>query len=240
MKKKLLAYLCMTVMAISLVGCGSSSISDSSDKKTNAETTTDEDGVIDEDQTTTKKKSKKDKDETTLEKDETTDEDETTTDEDESATEREISGGTDDWTAYTGTGYSLSASDDWTKYDYAASDLTLASLGTSADGFTENITVVLQDLSSYDLDLEGFNNLSVKQYETQGNTVISNKKTIVNGVDGYLLESEMEQDGVLCCCLQFYTLVDDTAYIFTFVGDSDGYSELSDDVLDIFSTIVFD
>ena len=147
---------------------------------------------------------------------------------------------TTDWTEYKGTGYSLSAPKVWVKYDYEASELTLANSVTSTDSFAENITAVTQDVSAYDFDLEGYKDLSLNQYEYLNYTVISTDKMTVNGVDGYYLVCTTEAEGMLCYCAQYLTLIDDTAYIFTFAADTKGYQELSEEVKDIFSTIKFD
>ena len=226
MKRKIFAYLCLAVMAVSLIGCGSKSAS--SDTKKESTTT--------EDETTTDKKSS-DEDETTTGK-KSSDEDETTTDKNSSGEDRDVD--TTDWTEYKGTGYSISAPKIWLKHEYEASDLTLANSVTSADGFAENITVISQDVSAYDFDLEGYKDLSLNQYEYLNYTVISTEKMTVNGVDGYYLVCTTETDGTLCYCTQYFTLIDDTAYIFTFAADTNGYQELSEEVKDIFSTIKFD
>ena len=250
MKRKIFAYLCLAVMAVSLIGCGSKSASSDTKKEsttTEDETTTDKKSS-DEDETTTDKKSS-DEDETTTDKkssdeDETTtgkkssDEDETTTDKNSSGEDRDVD--TTDWTEYKGTGYSISAPKIWLKHEYEASDLTLANSVTSTDGFAENITVISQDVSAYDFDLEGYKDLSLNQYEYLNYTVISTEKMTVNGVDGYYLVCTTETDGTLCYCTQYFTLIDDTAYIFTFAADTNGYQELSEEVKDIFSTIKFD
>lgn len=238
MKRKLLAYLCMAVMAVSLVGCGSAEISSGSN---NDKTTSDEDIFdtyeTDEDETTTAKNKTTEK-ETTTAKNKNT-EKETTTDEDETTTKKQSSADTSNWTKYTGTGYSISAPGTWIEYNYESSDLTLANSLTSSDDFAENITVVLQDTSRYNLDLEGYKDLSLSQYESLKYTVISTEKGSINGVEGYYLVCTTETNGILCYCSQFFTVIDDTAYVFTFAADSEGYSELADEVLDIYSTITF-
>ncbi len=243
MKRKVFAYLCMAVMAVSLVGCGSKSTSgDTKNETTTEKKSSDEDETTtekkssDEDETTTKKKSS-DEDETTTEK-KSSDEDETTTDKDVTDNDRDVD--TTDWTEYKGTGYSLSAPKVWVKYDYEASELTLANSVTSTDSFAENITAVTQDVSAYDFDLEGYKDLSLNQYEYLNYTVISTDKMTVNGVDGYYLVCTTEAEGMLCYCAQYFTLIYDTAYIFTFAADTKGYQELSEEVKDIFSTIKFD
>ena len=94
MKRKVFAYLCMAMMAVSLVGCGSKSVSSDTKKESTAagdETTTDKKSS-DEDETTTDKKSS-DEDETTTDK-KSSDEDETTTDKKSSDVD------TTDWTEY--------------------------------------------------------------------------------------------------------------------------------------------
>lgn len=231
MKRKVFAYLCMAMMAVSLVGCGSQSASSDTKKESTAA----------DDETTTAKKSS-DEDETTTGK-KSSDENETTTDKkssDEDETDKDQDIDTSDWKEYEGTGYSISAPQIWLKHEYESSDLTLANSVTAADGFTENITVVIQDVSAYDMDLESYKDLSLNQYEYLNYTVISTDKMTVNGVEGYYLVCTTETDGLLCYCAQYFTLIDDSAYIFTFAADTKGYQELSEEVKNIFSTIKFD
>lgn len=38
---------------------------------------------------------------------------------------------------------------------------------------------------------------------------------------------------------QYFTVIDDSAYIFTFAADEDGFDELEDEVIDIYNTIEF-
>lgn len=218
MKRKVFAYLCIAVMSVSLIGCGSKTIS-SSDSPKETETT------VGKDETTTKKTSTDSKEETTSTEDETT---------------KNSDVDTSDWTKYSGNGYSISAPKVWIKYEYEASELTLANSVTSTDSFAENISVVTQDISAYDFDLESYKDISLSQYEYLNYTVISTEKLTIDGVDGYYLVCTTEAEGILCYCSQFFTLIDDTAYIFTFAADSKGYQELSEEVLDIFSTVTFD
>ena len=208
MKRKFLAYLCISVMAVSLIGCGSATI-------TSTPTTSNEDET-------------------------TTDEDETTTDEDETTTDEEETNDPDssDWKAYTGDGFTVYLSVNWTKI--SGSNMTFKHLVTSKDELIDNFAVAIQDLSAYDYDLESYKDLSMAQYEQLNADIVENEKVTIDGQEGYCLDLSIEQDGTTFYYLQFYTVIDDSAYVFTFTADKNAHTLLYDEVLEIFSNIEFD
>ena len=144
-----------------------------------------------------------------------------------------------DWEEYYGLGYSLKLSSAWKEMEYEAAELAFVHSSTAGDGFAENINVMTQDTSAYDMDLESYLDLSLQQYDTLGYDVIDYKHMTVNGVKGYYCVTSTEVQSVTCYISQYFTIIDDTAYIFTFAADSDGFYELEDEVKDIYRTIEF-
>lgn len=224
MKKKITVLMGVLVISVSMLftGCRSVSVSGKGEKETEE----------------TKKKNKATEKDT---EDETTKKNKPTERDTEEETEEETtqkSSEHDDWSEYYGTGYSISLSSDWIeKSDVEGTELGFAHFGTSADGFTENINALTQDTSSFDMDLDDYKDISLQQYKQLGYDVIDISSKTVNGKKGYYLTTTVEQSGTTCYLAQWFTLVDDTAYVFTFAGDEDGFDELENEVIEIFETI---
>ncbi len=255
MKKKMMLLtgsvvlsLSMLFTACSMPGRTANIASDGSNKE--EETTKKSKKNDDEEETTTKKTKKNDDEEetTTKKSKKNNDEEETTTkkskknnDEEETTKKSSNNNVKSGWKKYSGTGYSFYIDDSsWTSMNASGAELGFAHLGTSADGFTENINTIVQDTSGYDLDLDGYKELSLEQYEQLGYTLLSIDKMTVNGQDGYYVITSVEQDDILCMVAQYFTMIDEDAYIFTFVGDEEGFDDLEEEVIEIYNTIEFE
>lgn len=230
MKKKINVLIGVAVLLMSLfsfTGCGSSATikgaSDTTEEKTTTEEKKTTEDDLDYDYDTPTKNTYDDDD----------DEDETT-----KKTSSEQIHST--WDLCSGDGYTFEISLDWTSSKNANSDVVYSHLGTATDGFTENLNVVIQDTSSYNLDLESYKDLSLEQFDELGYNLEECKHMTVNGVKGYYCETTVKQSGIDCYVAQYFTLIDDVAYVFTFAADEDGYDELIDEVIEIFETIKFE
>lgn len=225
MKKKIVVLMGVLMVSASMLfaGCGSSKkVSGKNDKETTEEKKIK--GDDDEDETTEKKKS--DEDETTKKKN---------SDEDETKNNSPV--GHDDWEEYYGTGYSIRLSSDWTETDVSGAELAFAHMSTAADGFAENITTATQDISAYNMDMEEYKDLSLKQLEQLGYEIVETEAVEVNGTEGYCVVSTVEQSGVKCYIKQWFTVEDDTAIILTAACDESGYNDLEDEIIE---TLVID
>lgn len=226
MKKKIVILMGVLMVSASMIftGCGTSkSVSSKNEKETGDETTkkknvSEKETEDETEEETTKKKNVSEKE----------------------TTEKKSSASHDDWTEYSGTGYTISLSDDWTEAEVASTELAFTHAGTSADGFAENINTITQDISAYNMDLEKYKELSLQQYEQIGYDLIDIKSMEVDGEDGYYVTTSVEESGITCYIAQWFTVIDDTAYIFTFAADEDGFDELEDEVIEIFETIEFE
>ena len=253
MKKKLLilAGTMMLSLSVLLAACSmpGRTVDISSDDSKQEEESTKKSGKDDEEETT-KKSKKDDKEETTTKKsgkddDDDDDEKETTKkskkDEEETTKKSSNNNVKTGWKKYSGTGYSLYIDDSkWTKMNASGTELGFAHLGTSANGFSENINTIVQDTSGYDLDLEGYKDLSLEQYDQLGYTLISIKEMTVNGQKGYYVITSTEENDIVCMCAQYFTMIDKDAYVFTFVADEDDFEDMEDEVIEIFETIEFE
>lgn len=216
MKKNIKLFVCVFVMIFALAGvtaCGNKSDNGKKESESKEDDTSDDERDTDDER-------------------ETYDEKETYDD--------EIQSDISDWVKYYGVGYSFKISPDWKETDNESAEVSFIHTRTAADGFIENISVATQDTSVYDMDLEDYLEVSLKQYETLGYDVLECDSMIVNGVEGYYCETTTEVESVDCYLSQYFTIIDGTAYIFTFAGDIDGYYELKDEVKDIYRTIEFE
>ena len=152
------------------------------------------------------------------------------------------SSNTSSWKSYSGDGYSIKLSSDWSKTKgSSAVDIAFAYDGTSQnDDFAENINVVVQDLTGYDLDLESYKDLSMDQYAELDYNVDDIYKKTIDGAKGYFCKVSCEESGINCVILQYFTVIGDNAYVFTFASDEDDFDDLEDEVMEIYETIEFD
>ena len=137
---------------------------------------------------------------------------------------------------------SIKLSSDWSKTKgSSAVDIAFAYDGTSQnDDFAENINVVVQDLTGYDLDLESYKDLSMDQYAELDYNVDDIYKKTIDGAKGYFCKVSCEEPGNNCVILQYFTVIGDNAYVFTFASDEDDFDDLEDEVMEIYETIEFD
>lgn len=149
---------------------------------------------------------------------------------------------TSSWKSYSGDGYSVKLSSDWSKTKgSSAVDIAFTYNGTGLnDDFAENINVVVQDLKGYDLDLESYKDLSMDQYAELDYNVDDIYKKTIDGAKGYFCKVSGEESGINCSILQYFTVIGDNAYVFTFAADEDDFDNLEDEVMEIYETIEFD
>lgn len=198
----------------------------------------------DEEETTKKRTHLKEKDDdekvTTSKKDsdeeKETDEEETTKKDDKKDNKKSDVKIPDGYTEYSGKGYTIAVGSGWSKLSSSTGNLQFSHMGTATNGFAENINVTTQDTSAYDIDLDGYKDISMEQYKQLGYAVTKTNKMTINGNDGYYLEIDGVQSGVDFKIMQFFTLKDDTAYIVTFASDETDYEGLKEEVMNIFNT----
>lgn len=142
-------------------------------------------------------------------------------------------------TSYEKSGYTISVSDNWGKTNNENTDLAFFYKESENDSFTESLNVMKQDLSSYDYTLDTYKDLTVSQYEELDYTIESCEKITIDNNDCYEINSYTNNDDTKICCKQVFTLIDKTAYLFTFAAEDKDYDKLSDEVDAIFNTIIF-
>ena len=245
------------VLAVSLLvsGCASPGRtvkmgSDSGFSANEEETTKKSKKLTDDEEETTKKSKKSDDEEETTKKSKKSDDEEETTkkskkSDDEEETTKKKSSSNDipaGWKSYSGTGYTISLdSSEWSKMTAPkGTELAFAHASTSSDGFKENINTVVQDTSAYDMDLEGYKDLSLEQYEQLGYDLVSIEPMTVDGQEGYYVITTTESNDMVCYIAQFFTMIDTDAYVLTFAANDYDFYSMEDDVLEIFEHVKFE
>lgn len=142
-------------------------------------------------------------------------------------------------TAYDKPEYSISLPKDWAKTDNENASSAFLYKSSKNDYFTENITVIVQDLSTYDYTLDTYKELSVSQYEELGYTIEECEKVTINENECYSITSYSENDDKKIYCKQVFTLLNKKAYLFTFAAEKNDFNNLLDEVDAIFDTITF-
>ncbi|MEM6718233.1 MAG: PsbP-related protein [Bacteroidota bacterium] len=123
------------------------------------------------------------------------------------------------WKTISQNSYSIKYPSDWVA-DTASNigaDLLLYNEEDAADGFAENINVVVQDLAGYDLDLDGFTELSEGQIKTmvEGVKIISSERVTKGAIPYHRMVYTGEQSGVTLKFLQHFYVKNEKAYVLT-------------------------
>lgn len=240
MKKKLTLMAGAVVLTMSMLfaGCEAENTKLKSDGMAKEES----ENIAEEDKN---KDDKKENDKTSeggeKENNKTTEDDEKESDktpEDDKDEEKEDNTIYKDWKKYNGNGYTMYLSKDWTETDMMYADMAFANSKTAGNGFADNINSMVQDLSIYDMDLEGYKDLSVSQYDAiEGYTLDTIEKVKISGTDGYKFEISVEADSVTVVISQYFTVKDKKAYLYTFTADEDDYPALSEEFETIISMV---
>lgn len=253
--KLLVALLVLTMATFMMAGCGrtvkvgTGTDSKNQDNKSEKETSknklfdiadddSDDDSDDDEEETTKKNSSKNNSSDDNSSKNNSSKNNTSKND----TSDKNSSANTSSWKSYSGDGYSIKLSSDWSKSrGSSAVDIAFAYDGATVnDDFTENINVVIQDLTGYDLDLESYKDLSLDQYDDLDYEVEDIYKKTIDGAKGYFCKVTCVESGINCVILQYFTVLDNNAYVFTFASDEDDFYDLEDEVMGIFETIEFD
>lgn len=108
------------------------------------------------------------------------------------------------------------------------------------DTFRENVTLLRQDLSKLDIDLDRFTSLSEKQIRTliNNSAILESKRLRANGSDFQKVIYTGDQGSYKLKIEQYYWIHDDHAYVLTLTCDSthfNHYQEVGEKILNSFS-----
>jgi serine/threonine-protein kinase len=138
-------------------------------------------------------------------------------------------------------GFSLGYPDGWTLQDLQDSpaDVALAADESAADGFAENVNVLVQQVPE-GLTLDQYTQTSKQGLETlQGFELGSEGSTNLGGESATWLEYEAVQQGVLLQFWQVWTVRGPKAYVVTYTGRGEGFDRFRMDVESIVRSFEF-
>lgn len=151
-------------------------------------------------------------------------------------------GQTADWNSHENKNYSIEYPKDWELDEsgqMGTSFILFSSLSSQRDLFKENVNLLVQDLTGYNLDLEKFVEVSEDQIEkmlSNGKIIESERvpmetlsyhKVIYSGKQG---EFDLKFE-------QYYWVVEDRAYVLTFTCEEDQfdtYKPIGEKILNTF------
>ncbi|MGB3849496.1 MAG: hypothetical protein WA958_05975 [Tunicatimonas sp.] len=149
-----------------------------------------------------------------------------------------------DWQSLTENGYTISYPTEWSldqSGQMGTSFILLSPLSSSEDKFRENVNLIVQDISAYDLDLDQY----VKISEDQVKTMITNANILLserveqNGSAFHKVVYTGQQGAFDLKFEQYYWVEGKEAYVLTFtaqVDQFDAYQPTGERVLDSFRT----
>ncbi len=132
------------------------------------------------------------------------------------------------WQTLKAKDYSIKYPADWTADktgQMGASFFLFSPLDSESDPFRENINLIVQDLSAYNLDLNGFTALSESQIKTmvKNSSVIENLRVKTNGNEFHKIIYSGEQNDLLLTFEQYYWVKKKTAYILTLTCSEESF-----------------
>lgn len=136
-----------------------------------------------------------------------------------------------DWNTLSKSSYSIQYPKDWTLDEsgqMGTSFILFSPLESSNDQFKENINLLIQDVSQYNMDLDKYTKVS----EDQIKSVITNAKSIeskrVKNKDNeyHKLIYTGEQGVFKLKFEQYYWVLDNTAYVLTLTGEQDKFDQI--------------
>ncbi|WGK70014.1 PsbP-related protein [Candidatus Haliotispira prima] len=136
----------------------------------------------------------------------------------------------DSWESFMENNYSISYPGDWgvdQSGQMGTSFILLSPLSSGEDRFTENVNLIIQDLTGRNLDLDGYVELSegqIKTVATDGNIIESTRMT-TETLDYHKLIYAGQQSAFNLKFVQYYWLVQDQAYVLTFTCEEDQFDD---------------
>ena len=103
--------------------------------------------------------------------------------------------------------------------------------GDSSDVFKENINLLIQDLSEYDMNLKSYTELSVNQIkEMMSDTAISYNETLEKrGRSFQKMIFSGTQSGISLMFMQYYWVFDNTAYVLTLTSTQSSFETIKEE-----------
>ena len=149
---------------------------------------------------------------------------------------------TQGWESLTESNYSIRYPAGWTldqSQQMGTRFIVLGPLASPEDQFRENVNLIIQDLSAYDLDLDQYVTLSEEQIETTiTNASIQVSERMKRDGSAFQRMIYTGQQGIFDLKFeQYYWVEDDKAYVLTFTAEADQFDALQpigEEILDSF------
>lgn len=139
-------------------------------------------------------------------------------------------GNSQNWETYSKDNYNIDYPNNWDLDDsgtMGSKFFIFSRLVSVADDFKENVNLITQDLSAYNVNLDQFVNMSTDQVVAmikEGN-IISSDRLSKNGVEQHMLVYTGRQNDHILRFEQRFWIIDKIAYILTFTSKLDDYSQ---------------
>jgi serine/threonine-protein kinase len=139
--------------------------------------------------------------------------------------------------------YSIAYPSNWEEsFDktFGVEFILFSPLASKEDKFRENVNLLIQDLSNYDLDLDKYTELSVNQIKTMvTNSVLIESNRISKGENDNFQKIiySGDQGAYKLKFEQYYFVKDKKAYVLTFTGEQsefDKYKESAEETMNSF------
>ena len=136
-----------------------------------------------------------------------------------------------DWTTYQTNEFSIEYPEDWnlnTDGFMGSSFFLFSPLSDLFDDFRDNISLVKEDISAYNIDFEGYVNASKKQIKAliTDSKIVSEERKNANGLEFHEMIYTGKQGEYDLIITQRFWVFNDMAYIVTFTCKSDVEDEL--------------
>jgi hypothetical protein len=137
------------------------------------------------------------------------------------------------WKTVAAANYSMQYPSDWVlnqSGQMGTSLILLSPLENKDDQFTENVNLIVQDLSGKNIDLDKFSEISESQIEAMitNSTIIESKRVFGKDFEYHVLIYNGDQGLFKLKFEQYYWLENDKAYVLTFTCEQNKFSQFKD------------
>lgn len=146
------------------------------------------------------------------------------------------------WKTYDQNGYYIEYPSEWEVNgveDNGMQFAFLSPLSSETDNFSENINLLKQDISSYNLDLDSYVDISKKQIASmvEDGKILVSQKLEKNGRSFYEMVYAGEQEGMTLKWKQYCWVENGNAYVLTYTAmaeEYDNYESTATQIMDSF------
>lgn len=122
------------------------------------------------------------------------------------------------------------------------SAILFSPIASEQDQFRENVNLIVQDLTGYNLDLDGYTELSEGQVESMiANSKMLQSERIKTETDEFHKVVYTGEQGIFkLTFVQYYWVKNDQAYVLTFTAETsqfDAYKEVGEQILNSFKIL---